>query len=126
MEIEHNIKSLKKLFNKLVIPKINSLKDHTGAEIISVDVFEGDYEYKVYIELSLSKKLIDYNDDTYFYIGMSHIFLNTFKYVVPYGRLHLWYFTQEGKFIDDVEMEPYGYYSPDEEAIEKILKTKWK
>ena len=129
MEQNSKTKSLTKLFNMLVIPKVNELEPITGHKIVNIEVREAENDdYIVIVNSSYEKEMvgtIDFSNE-YFYIGMSHLFLNVFVYVVPHGTLYVEYRNTDGTLIDEYPMVTWGYRESDNKAIENMLTTTWR
>jgi hypothetical protein len=134
MENDYKIKSLEKLFNKLVVPKVNSLENRTGFTILDISVEGVDkltssllvkplYNATI-TALSKKKFLTDYDAED-FYVSLGHLFLNAYEYIVPNGYLHLKYFDEEGNYLGDDEFETDITRYPDSKVIKQMLKTEW-
>lgn len=129
MEQNSKTKSLTKLFNMLVIPKVNELEPITGHKIVNIEVRESENDdYIVIVNSSYEKEMVDTGDfsNDNFYVGMSHLFLNTFVYVVPHGTLYVEYRKTYGTLIDEYPMVTWGYRESDNKAIENMLTTTWR
>jgi hypothetical protein len=132
MENDYKIVALEKMFNKLVVPKVNSLEDRTGFTILDISVEGVDKLtssllvkplYNVTIT-ALSKKKFSTNYDAEdFYVSLGHLFLNAYEYIVPNGYLHLKYFDEEGNYLGDDEFETDITRYPDSKVIKQMLKT---
>ena len=79
MENDYKIKALDKLFNKLVVPKVNSLEDRTGFKILDILVGKPDTKeielldkpfYYAYVTVSSKKEFMTDNDAEDFYISL--------------------------------------------------------
>jgi len=132
MENDYKIKSLEKLFNKLVVPKVNSLEDRTGFKILDIRVGKPDNEeddlldkpfYYADVTVSSKKKFLTHYDAEDFYVSLGHLFLNAYEYIVPNGYLHLKYFDEEGNYLGDDEFETDITRYPDSKVIKQMLKT---
>ena len=134
MENDYKINALEKLFNKLVVPKVNSLEDRTGFTILDISVEGVDkltssllvkplYNATI-TALSKKKFLTDYDAED-FYVSLGHLFLNAYEYIVPNGYLHLKYFDEEGNYLGDDEFETDITRYPDSKVIKQMLKTEW-
>jgi hypothetical protein len=134
MENDYKIVALEKMFNKLVVPKVNSLEDRTGFTILDISVEGVDkltssllvkplYNATI-TALSKKKFLTDYDAED-FYVSLGHLFLNAYEYIVPNGYLHLKYFDEEGNYLGDDEFETDITRYPDSKVIKQMLKTEW-
>jgi len=134
MENDYKIKSLEKLFNKLVVPKVNSLEDRTGFKILDIRVGKPDTKeielldkpfYYAYVTVSSKKKFLTDYDAEDFYVSLGHLFLNVYEYIVPNGYLWLKYNDEEGNYLGDDEFETDITRYPDSKVIKQMLKTEW-
>ena len=134
MENDYKIVALEKMFNKLVVPKVNSLENRTGFTILDISVEGVDkltssllvkplYNATI-TALSKKKFLTDYDAED-FYVSLGHLFLNAYEYIVPNGYLHLKYFDEEGNYLGDDEFETDITRYPDSKVIKQMLKTEW-
>jgi hypothetical protein len=134
MENDYKIVALEKMFNKLVVPKVNSLEDRTGFTILDISVEGVDKLtssllvkplYNATITALSKKKFSTHYDAEDFYVSLGHLFLNAYEYIVPNGYLHLKYFDEEGNYLGDDEFETDITRYPDSKVIKQMLKTEW-
>ena len=135
MENDYKIVALEKMFNKLVVPKVNSLEDRTGFKILDIRVGKTEKAtndlldmsfYDVDVTVSSKKEFMTHYDAEDFYISLGHIFLNAYEYIVPHGYLWLKYNDEEGNYLSDDEFQTDFTRYPDSKVIKHMLKTEWK
>jgi hypothetical protein len=127
MENDYKIKALDKLLNKLVIPKVNKLEEHTGFKIIHIKVV-GSKMSESYDELyyMVNVTISDDNEDRSFeglidlYNGVSNLLSNTSKYIIPSGFLDVMYY-QDNEQIYEWTVEPLDDDLSDETCLDLIL-----
>lgn len=144
MEIDHKIKGLEKMFNKLVVPKVNSLEEHTGFKILDIRVqrqlikkisgtkvtgYLDDLldkpTYRVDLTVSFKKGFSDSYNAEDFYVLIGHLFLNAYDYIVPNGYLWLNYNNEQGKYLGDDQFQSDSTRYPDSKIIKHLLKIEW-
>lgn len=127
MENDYKIKALDKLLNKLVIPKVNKLEEHTGFKILHIKVVgsnfsEGYNEHYYIVNVTIS----DDNEDRSFeglidlYNGVSNLLSNTSEYIIPSGFLDVMYY-QDNEQIYEWSVEPFDDDISDENCLDLIL-----
>jgi len=127
MENDYKIKALDKLLNKLVIPKVNKLEEHTGFKILHIKVV-GSKMSESYNELFyiVNVTISDDNEDRSFeglidlYNGVSNLLSNTSKYIIPSGFLDVMYY-QDNEQIYEWTVEPLDDDLSDETCLDLIL-----
>jgi hypothetical protein len=127
MENDYKIKALDKLLNKLTVPKINKLEEHTGFKILHVEVvgykMSESYDEPYYI---VNVTISDDNEDRSFggiidlYNGVSNLLSNTSEYIIPSGFLDISY-DKDGEHYYEWTVEPSDEDLSDEECIDLIL-----
>ena len=127
MENDYKIKALDKLLNKLVIPKVNKLEEHTGFKILHLEVvgskMSESYDEPYYI---VNVTISDDNEDRSFeglidlYNGVSNLLSNTSKYIIPSGFLDIYYY-QDNEQIYEWTVEPLDDDLSDETCLDLIL-----
>lgn len=143
MEIDHKIKGLEKMFNKLVVPKVNSLEEHTGFKILDIRVQRQLIKkiikithnfsttvldkptYRVDLTVSFKKEFSDSYNAEDFYVLIGHLFLNAYDYIVPNGYLWLKYNDEQGKYLGDDQFQSDSTRYPDSKIIKHLLKIEW-
>jgi len=127
MENDYKIKALDKLLNKLVIPKVNKLEEHTGFKILHIKVV-GSKMSESYDELyyMVNVTVSDDDEDRSFggaidlYNGVSNLLSNTSKYIIPSGFLDIYYY-QDNEQIYEWTVEPLDDDLSDETCLDLIL-----
>jgi hypothetical protein len=127
MENDYKIKALDKLLNKLAVPRINKLEEHTGFKILHLEVVGSEmsepYDEPYY---TVNVTISDDNEDRSFsgmidlYNGISNLLSNTSEYIIPSGFLDVMYY-QDDEQIYDWAVEPSDDDISDEECIDLIL-----
>jgi hypothetical protein len=127
MENDYKISALDKLLNKLVIPKVNKLEEHTGFKILHLEVvgykFSESYDEPYYM---VNVTISDDNEDRSFeglidlYNGVSNLLSNTSKYIIPSGFLDVMYY-QDNEQIYEWSVEPFDDDLSDETCLDLIL-----
>jgi len=127
MENDYKIKALDKLLNKLVIPKVNKLEEHTGFKILHLEVVGSDFsegynEHYYIVNVTIS----DDNEDRSLsgvidlYNGVSNLLSNTSEYIIPSGFLDVMYY-QDNEQIYEWSVEPFDDDISDENCLDLIL-----
>lgn len=127
MENDYKIKALDKLLNKLVIPKVNKLEEHTGFKILHLEVegtdfSEGYNEHYYIVNVTIS----DDNEDRSFgglvdlYNGVSNLLSNASEYIIPSGFLDISYH-KDGEHYYEWEVAPDDNHISDEDCLDLIL-----
>ena len=127
MENDFKISALNKLLNKLVVPRVNRLEEHTGFKILHVEVVgsemsEAHDELYYIVKVTIS----DDNDNRSsggsmdLYNGVSNLLSNTSEYIIPSGFLDVMYY-QDNELIWGWEVEPSNDDISDENCIDLIL-----
>jgi hypothetical protein len=127
MENDYKIKALDKLLNKLVIPKVNKLEEHTGFKILHIKVV-GSKMSESYDELyyMVNVTVSDDDEDRSFggaidlYNGVSNLLSNTSEYIIPSGFLDIYYY-QDNEQIYEWTVEPLDDDLSDETCLDLIL-----
>ena len=127
MENDYKIKALDKLLNKLVIPKVNKLEEHTGFKILHIKVV-GSKMSESYDELyyMVNVTVSDDDEDRSFggaidlYNGVSNLLSNTSEYIIPSGFLDISYH-KDGEHYYEWEVAPDDNHISDEDCLELIL-----
>ena len=127
MENDYKIAALDKMLNKLVVPKVNRLEEHTGVKILHLKVVEsvmsesyGEPYYVVHVTIS------DDNDDRSFggltdlYNGISNLLSNTSEYIITSGFLDVFFF-KDNERVCEWTVEPFDDDISDENCIDLIL-----
>jgi hypothetical protein len=127
MENDYKISALDKLLNKLAVPRINKLEEHTGFKILHLEVVGSEmsepYDEPYY---TVNVTISDDNEDRSFsgmidlYNGISNLLSNTSEYIIPSGFLDVMYY-QDDEQIYDWAVEPSDDDISDEECIDLIL-----
>ena len=127
MENDYKISALDKLLNKLAVPRINKLEEHTGFKIHHLEVVGSEmsepYDEPYY---TVNVTISDDNEDRSFsgmidlYNGISNLLSNTSEYIIPSGFLDVMYY-QDDEQIYDWAVEPSDDDISDEECIDLIL-----
>ncbi len=126
MENDYKISALDKLLNKLAVPRINKLEEHTGFKILHLEVvgyeMSESYDEPYY---TVNVTISDDNENRSFvgmidlYNGVSNLLSNTSEYIILSGFLNVRYY-QDDELIYDWAVEPSDDIS-DEECIDLIL-----
>ena len=127
MENDYKIKALDKLLNKLVIPKVNKLEEHTGFKILHLEVegtdFSETYGEPYYI---VNVTISDDNEDRSFgglvdlYNGVSNLLSNASEYIITTGFLYI-YYHKDGEHYYEWEVAPDDNHISDEDCLDLIL-----
>jgi len=127
MENDYKIKALDKLLNKLVIPRVNKLEEHTGFKILHVEVVGTDFsEYIGELYYIVNVTISDDNKDRSIggimdlYNGVSNLLSNASKYIITTGNLDLYYY-QDNKQIYGWQVVFDDEYISDENCLDLIL-----
>jgi len=128
MEIDYKIKGLEKMFNKLVVPKVNGMEKQTKYKIEKIHIYhdmDSSY-YKIFVVSSINKEPKDEYSTDLFYLGMTHLFQNAFEYIEPYGIMEIEFNNQynEPVYISSTPFDEDRM--SDSEAINYMLQAKWK
>jgi hypothetical protein len=127
MENDYKISALDKLLNKLAVPRINKLEEHTGFKILHLEVvgyeFSESYDepyYTVNVTISDDNENRSFGGMIDLYNGISNLLSNTSEYIIPSGFLDVRYY-QDDEPIYDWTVEPSDDDIDDEECIDLIL-----
>jgi len=127
MENDYKIKALDKLLNKLVIPKVNKLEEHTGFKILHLEVVGTDFSegynehyYTVNVTISDDNEYRSFGGLIDLYNGVSNLLSNTSEYIIPSGFLDVMYY-QDNEQIYEWSVEPSDDDITDENCIDLIL-----
>lgn len=127
MENDYKIAALDKMLNKLVVPKVNRLEEHTGFKILHLKVVEsvmidvyGEPYYVVHVTISDDNTNRSSGGETDLYLGVSHLLSNAAKYITPSGYLDVEYY-QDNKQVYVNSVEPFDDDISDENCIDLIL-----
>jgi len=127
MENDYKISALDKLLNKLAVPRINKLEEHTGFKILHLEVvgyemsesYDEPY-YTVNVTISDDNENRSFGGMIDLYNGISNLLSNTSEYIIPSGFLDVRYY-QDDEPIYDWTVEPSDDDISDEECIDLIL-----
>jgi hypothetical protein len=125
MENNYKISALEKLLNKLVVPRVNKLEEHTGFKILHVEVVGSEMSESYdepYYTVTVSD---DYEDRSFnglidLYNGLSNLLSNTSEYIIPSGFLDLSYY-KDGEHYYEWTVEPSDEDISDHDCIDLIL-----
>ena len=127
MENGYKISALDKLLNKLVVPRINKLEEHTGFKILHLEVvgykFSESYDepyYIVNVTISNDNENRSFGGAIDLYNGVSNLLSNTSEYIIPSGFLDIYYY-QDNEQIYEWTVEPSDEDLSDENCIDLIL-----
>jgi hypothetical protein len=127
MENGYKIKALDKLLNKLAVPRINKLEEHTGFKILHLEVvgyemsesYDEPY-YTVNVTISDDNEGRSFGGIMDLYNGVSNLLSNTSEYMIPSGFLDVMYY-KDGEHYYEWVVEPNDRDHSDEECIDLIL-----
>jgi hypothetical protein len=130
MENDYKIKALDKLLNKLVIPKVNKLEEHTGFKILHLEVEGTDFSegynehyYIVNVTISDDNEYRSFGGLVDLYNGVSNLLSNTSEYIITTGFLYIYYHKdgKHGKHYYEWEVAPDDNHISDEDCLDLIL-----
>jgi len=127
MENDYKISALDKLLNKLAVPRINKLEEHTGFKILHLEVvrygmsesYDEPY-YTVNVTVSDDNENRSFGGMIDLYNGISNLLSNTSEYIIPSGFLDVMYY-KDGEHYYEWTVEPSDYDLSDENCIDLIL-----
>ena len=128
MEIDYKIKGLEKMFNKLVVPKVNGMEKKTKYKINKIHIYshmDNPY-YKIFVVASINKVPKDEYSTDLFFLGMSNLFKNAFEYIEPYGDMEIEFSNEYDEPVYNTSFHNGVERLSDTEAINYMAQAKWK
>ena len=129
MENDYKIKALDKLLNKLAVPRVNKLEEHTGFKILHLEVVGSNFSegykehyYTVNVTISDDNEGRSFEGIIDLYNGVTNLLSNTSEYMITSGFLDLFYY-KDGEQIYEWQAEPFNNYEnlSDENCLDLIL-----
>ena len=127
MENDYKIKALDKLLNKLAVPRVNKLEEHTGFKILHLEVVGSNFSegykehyYTVNVTISDDNEGRSFEGIIDLYNGVTNLLSNTSEYITPSGFLDISY-DKDGEHYYEWTVEPFDDDISDEECIDLIL-----